>query len=231
MKRRAFPMTLAVAALLLGGCTMDSSEPTSTAGPSGVNGNGRVDTTSTDPGTPPQDVQTPDWTDNNDSLSLNILDARLDGSVGPVGQLASQATETTSYADGYWSTVTVTVDKEGSGAGAAMAILDMQGDIRALEAGVYQVDFVAPDSDEFTQTQPQDWETMYIIGCSGDDPGEWSFDQPADDAEIVVDDSAADVLTITFTANFSSGSVYDWETGDAHDVGSSSVTGTLHIAR
>lgn len=235
MKRRAIPMTLAVAALLLGACTMDVDEASSIDGP-------RAEVNSNDDGRavpdpdwatpePPQDFNDPnEWWDN-EGLSLDILDARLDGAIGPVAQLAHRASDVTSYSDDYWSTISVTVDKDGSGTGAGMAIIDMEGNIMALEGGVYELeDFIAPDTDGWEGTAAAQ-RPMYIIGCSGDDPGEWSFDQPAEDGEVVVDDSDPDVLTITFTASFGSGSVYDWETGDAREVGASTVTGTVHIAR
>jgi len=237
MKRRAIPMTLAVTALLLGGCTMDVDEPSSTEGPRGevnANDDGRAvpDPDWATPEAPQDFVDDSGWWDN-EGLSLNILDARLEGSIGAIGQLAHRASEVSSYSDGYWSNVSVTVDKEGSGTGAGMVIFDMEGNIMALEAGVHAYDFqdyTAPDSDSWTEADSTA-RPMYIIGCSGDDPGEWSFDQPAEDGEIIVDDSDPDVLSITLTANFGSSTAYDWETGDTRAVGASSVTGTLHIAR
>jgi hypothetical protein len=234
MKRCALPMTLAVTALLLSGCTMEDGEPSSMDGPRGALGanEGRPTVRNGDGfgPQPPRDFVDQDDLWGNGSLSLNVLDARLVGSIGSVDGLAHPASEVTSYADGYWSNVTVTVDKAGTNTGAGMMILDMQGDIMALPAGVHRLNYVAPDSDEWGR-DPYGSQSLFLIGCSGDNPGEWSFDQPAEDAEVIVDDRDPDVLSITFTANFGSSMAYDWQTGATREVGASSVTGTLHIAR
>jgi hypothetical protein len=229
MKRRLIPLSLAIAALALGGCmTLDEDGTSPERRPGSVTvEQDRWAAPNTDWRATPAPSDEPDYWRG---LGLEILDARLEGSIGHVVALNGSATEATGVADSYWSTLSVTVDKAGMNTGAGMIILDVQGDIRTLSAGRHRLGAFLPRDSDSWEAAPAP-QPMYIIGCAGDNPGEWTFDQPAEDAEIVVDDRDPDVLRITFTASFGSASIYDWETGATHATGPSTVAGTVHIAR
>lgn len=63
----------------------------------------------------------------------------------------------------------------------------------------------------------------YVVGCAGEEPSAWDFDQVADHTSVVVsahpDD--ADVLILDYEARFT-----DWDTGEP-----SSVVGRVEVVR
>lgn len=150
-----------------------------------------------------------------------VRNATLIGNMGNVEGLRHYATAVDSYSDGRWASIHVTVD---TGAGAGMTIIDVW-DLSQLDL-----------AEAGASTSPG----ISIIGCAGDEPGMWDFDQSAEEVEVDVIENPAnpDEITLDYTATFRDYSSAYYPDGDGYysnpnpaDLPTYVVTGTVTFMR
>lgn len=131
-----------------------------------------------------------------DVAPLVMREGSLRGSVGPVLDIASDATELHGSSMDGWLNVQTTVRQDPR---IAMTIVDFAGDLSALEVGrTYR--YAADGMAEGAPSAP--W--LMVVGCaSADNPDEgFDFDQPADEVDVTIEEPEADVVEVSYEARF-----------------------------
>jgi hypothetical protein len=145
-----------------------------------------------------------DYRHNNENLlgdfdnasifgNVDVRNATLVGAIAHIDGLHHYATGVEAYGGSDYVSINVTVDNGDDG--AAMAIVDVFGlDMIGTEGGAVGIQ---------------------VIGCSGPEPGNWEFDQTADDVDFDVHQNADGTVTLAYTATITPYSYsYGWEGED-----------------
>lgn len=126
--------------------------------------------------------------------NLDLLGGRLRGDIGHLENLEADATELSGYDDGSYSDVQVIAQTE---RGAAMSWVEIQG-------GMAHPDFRPGFERTYTMNDDAYGDPsglhVAVIHCAGDQPYEWSYDQPADEVDVRVEEGPTpDTLRVSFT--------------------------------
>ena len=146
------------------------------------------------------------------TATLPVENAFLTGSMGDVRDFEGTP-QVSAFSDPWYSSVSITVDDRS--AGAAMTMFNINGELENIrqyaghtvvfQGGYYglEVDEGGDDGDE-VPVEPDDELFVDVIGCSGDDPGMWDYDVPADEVEVTVtaDEEDPDLYHVDFEATF-----------------------------
>lgn len=105
------------------------------------------------------------------------LDGRVRGTVGPVQAMSEEATELSTYDDGYYVTVETVVELEDR---AIMTLLSVSnvGDL-----------FLPGNGGSWALgSEDEDGTRVTMLGCVGDEVGIYNeYDKPADEVDVVID--------------------------------------------
>jgi hypothetical protein len=147
---------------------------------------------------------------------LPVTDGTLDGSIGDVAGLRrDNPTNVSGWGEPYYASI-YTVGQGRNG--AAMTILEIEGGLNAaaLQPGAH-FEF------DVYENEPGADLHAYVVGCSGPEENDWTFDQIADKTTIDVSEHPSDpnVLVLDYTGEFT-----NWETGDQME-----VTGQVQVER
>ena len=173
---RTIALPFATAALLLSGCVVDRSYDESLANSDGVER----------------------FSDQGYGVfgDVALRDGRLVGDIGPVRNLDNDAT-LSGWDDGNYTTLEVVAQNQD---GAAMNLIDIYGGIDhpLLRPGTTHT-FSGVDIAEEGALQ------LYVLGCAGDAPYQWTYDTPADEVEVTVSETEDGLRRFDFTTRTASG--------------------------
>lgn len=111
------------------------------------------------------------------------LDGHLRGSVGPVEAMSSQATEMSTYDDGYYVTVETVVETPDR---AIMTLLSVSNAGDLFNAGNGGAWTLGSEDENGTR--------VTVLGCVGDEVGIYNeYDKPADEVDLVIDEPASGI--------------------------------------
>ena len=103
------------------------------------------------------------------------IDGRLSGDIGPVNNLDSEATELSTYDDGYYISLETVVEMEDR---AAMTLLSVSNGASIFHPGMDATFRLADNEDGLRVT---------MLGCVGQSPGVYDeYDAPADEVDVDV---------------------------------------------
>lgn len=147
-----------------------------------------------------RDVEDIDW-DSPYQSNVNADSARLDGRMGDVSFAeADEAWVNVAMVESDYAWFDIRNDGPG---GTGMAMLNLYFDIQDLEPGMVLHGGFDPES--WDESEPM---MIDLVGCSGDVEDEWEYDEPAEDVEIVVEDSGdEDSVLLSWTGNWPNGDV------------------------
>lgn len=149
----------------------------------------RIDDRANVPTSPADDIEIED---NDGPVSLfqegtfiEAIGGRLDGAVGPVTGLNNDAESLSFYDDGFYTQANVIAQ---NGNGAAMAIVSLNGSVRALNVDgedgpvrTCQDDFYDPDSEVNNGGV-----FASVTGCAGSSMNSWEYDAPSDCTDVEI---------------------------------------------
>lgn len=124
--------------------------------------------------------------------NVELLRGRLQGDIGHLENLQADATELTGFDDGSYTDVQVIAQTE---RGAAMSWVEIQG-------GMAHPDFRPGFERTYSMDDYGDPSGLHVavVHCAGDQPYDWSYDQPADEVTVRVDEGpTADTVEVSFT--------------------------------
>ena len=141
--------------------------------------------------------------------SVGVRDSALQGDMGPVRDLDDSARATVWASD--WDTsFNVNVDRRNDSAmaivsvGASAAQLEALAGHRLVQSG-YGIEVQNEDGtvdEELTEENGDIY--IDVIGCAGPGPGQWDFDEPAEDVVIAIDENPenTDEVILSFVGTF-----------------------------
>jgi hypothetical protein len=134
-------------------------------------------------------VESEEWVDYG---NLDLLGGHVQGDIGNVRGLDQEARLRNGYGDETYASIEMHAE---NGDGAAMNLLEVWGGVDQLQPGTrttYRPEDVTYEGDE---------PSVQVIGCAGPSAYDWSYDQPADEVEVVVSEGdEPDVLRLDYTA-------------------------------
>jgi hypothetical protein len=133
-------------------------------------------------------IESEDWVDYG---NLDLVDGELRGDIGDVRGLDQEADLRNGYGDEGYASVEVHANNRD---GAAMNLLEVWGGLDQLEPGTQQT--YRPEDTDYDS----DRLSVQVIGCSGPDVYDWSYDEPADEVEVVVTEDEPGVRRVEYTA-------------------------------
>ena len=135
-----------------------------------------------------------DWMEIRPGQPIDVTRGVLGGDYGDFEIPAESQADLSGFSDGYWTEVNLVVDTPD---GVSMAIVEVWGGLDALESGTLRTyDRFADGSDTGTYVS--------VIGCTGPELYNWTYDSPATEVEVQVSDDPADPSQriYEFTARF-----------------------------
>ena len=139
-----------------------------------------------------------------DGEPLAVRNSTLAGDMGPVRGFADGIwLEHGGQAD-RWAWVEIQAADRGAG-WAAMSRVQVTGGLELLEPGLTRTFEGGAFAEPGFVEEPGGEPTLFVdvVGCSGEMPGEWEFDLPAEQVEVQVDEgSEAGWVEVRFEATF-----------------------------